>query len=72
MVRYDPICGYISIGMYMEVDPMKVPWYVEEYFEEYFETLVVGGMVFGTPHVWGLWRLEHIEEFKGIRTWICK
>ena len=51
---------------------MEVPWYVEEYFEEDFETLVVGGMVFGTPHVWGLWRLEHIEEFKGIRTWICK
>ena len=28
----------------MEVEPMGVPWYVEEDFE----TLVVGGMVFGT------------------------
>ena len=28
----------------MEVDPMEVPWYVEEDFE----TLVVGGMVFDT------------------------
>ena len=28
----------------MEVEPMDVPWYVEEDFE----TLVVGGMVFGT------------------------
>ena len=32
----------------MEVEPMDVPWYVEEDFEEKFETLVVGGMVFGT------------------------
>ena len=41
---YGPICGYMDIGMYMEVDPMCIPWYVEEDFE----TLVVGGMVFGT------------------------
>ena len=44
MVMYGPLCGYMAIGMYMEVDPMEVPLYVEEDFE----TLVVGGMVFGT------------------------
>ena len=44
MVMYGPLCGYMDIGMYMEVDPMEVPRYVEEYFE----TLVVGGMVFDT------------------------
>ena len=43
-MMYGPICVYMDIGMYMEVDPMDVPWYVEEYFE----TLVVGGMVFFT------------------------
>ena len=43
-MMYGPICGYMNIGMYMEVEPMDVPWYVEEYFE----TLVVGGMVFDT------------------------
>ena len=31
----------------MELDPMELPWYVEEDFEEEFETLVVCGMVFG-------------------------
>ena len=41
---YGPICGYMDFGMYMEVDPMEFPWYVEEDFE----TFVVGGMVFGT------------------------
>ena len=44
MVMYGPLFGYMDIGMYMEVDPMDVPWYVEENFE----TLVVGGIVFGT------------------------
>ena len=44
MVMYGPLCGYMDIGMYMEVEPMEVPWYVDEVFE----TLVVGGMVFGT------------------------
>ena len=44
MMMYGIICGYMYIGMYMEADPMDVPWYVEEYFE----TLVVGGMVFCT------------------------
>ena len=41
---YFPIFGYMDIGMYMDIYPMEVPWYVEQYFE----TLVVGGMVFGT------------------------
>ena len=44
MVMYGPICGYMDIGMYMEVDPMDML----EYVEEYFETLVVDGMVFDT------------------------
>ena len=44
MIMYGPICGYMAIDMYMEVEPTYVPWYVEEYFE----TLVVSGMVFGT------------------------
>ena len=44
MVMYGHLCGYMDIGMYMEVDPTYMPCYVEEYFE----TLVVGGMVFGT------------------------
>ena len=44
MVMYGPLCGYMAIGMYMEVETMEVPWYVEEYFEN----LVVCGMVFGT------------------------
>ena len=44
MMMYGPICGYMAIGMYMEVYPMDVPWYAEEDFE----TLVVGGMVFCT------------------------
>ena len=48
MMVYGPICGYMDIGMYMEVEPTYVPWYVEEYFEKDFETLVVSGMVFGT------------------------
>ena len=25
MVMYGPLCGYIVIGMYMEVDPIEVP-----------------------------------------------
>ena len=48
MVMYSPICGYMAIGMLMEVEPMDMVWYVEEDFEKYLETLVVGGMVFGT------------------------
>ena len=44
MMMYGPICGYMDIGIYMEVEPMDVPWYVEEDFE----TLVVGGMFFCT------------------------
>ena len=44
MVMYGPICGYMDIRMWMEVNPTDMPWYVEEEFE----TLVVGGMVFGT------------------------
>ena len=44
MVMYGPPCGYMAIGMLMEVEPMDMPWYVEEDSE----TLVVGGMVFGT------------------------
>ena len=44
MMLYCPIYGYMDIGIYMEVEPMDVPWYVKEDFE----TLVVGGMVFGT------------------------
>ena len=44
MVMYGHISVYMGIGMYMEVEPTYVPWYVEEYFE----TLVVSGMVFGT------------------------
>ena len=43
MVMYGPICGYMAIGMSMEVEPMDVPWYVEGDSK----TLVVGGMVFG-------------------------
>ena len=42
MMMYGTICGYMDIGMYMEVELMDMPWYVEEDFE----TLVVGGMVF--------------------------
>ena len=48
MMIYGPICGYISIGMYMEVEATYIPWYFEECFEEDVETLVVGGMVFDT------------------------
>ena len=48
MMMYGPIYGYMDIGIYMEVYPKYVPWYVEEYFKEDFETLVVGGMVFCT------------------------
>ena len=48
MVMYGIIFGYMVIGMYMEVEPMDFPWYVEDDFKEYFETLVVGVMVFGT------------------------
>ena len=39
----------------MEVEPMEVPWYVEEYFE----TLVVGGMVFGTL-IGGVFDIQNI------------
>ena len=48
MMMYGPIFVYMSIGMYMKVDPMEIPWHVEDNFEEYFETVVVGGFVFGT------------------------
>ena len=48
MVMYGPPCGYLTIGILMEVEPMDMPWYVEEFFEEDFKILVVGGMVFGT------------------------
>ena len=48
MVMYVTICGYMAIGIYMEVDTMDIPWYAEEDIEEDFQTLVVGGMVFGT------------------------
>ena len=48
MVMYGPPCGYLTIGILMEVEPMDMPWYVEEEFEEYFETLVVCGMAFST------------------------
>ena len=44
MLMYGPLCGYIYIGMLIEVDPMDMHWYVKEDFE----TLVDGGMVFGT------------------------
>ena len=50
----------------MVLEPMDVPWYVEEYFEEDFETLVVGGMVFGTL-IYGVFDfLDILYNFKGI------
>ena len=41
---YGPLCGYMAIGMLIEVEPMDMPWYVEEDFE----TLVVGDVGFDT------------------------
>ena len=48
MMTYGPLCDYMAIGMLTEVDPMDMPWYVEEYYEEVLGTLVVGGVVFDT------------------------
>ena len=59
MVMYGPICGYMAIGMWMEVYSMDLPWDAEEDVEEYFETLVLHGMVFGT-HMCGVFDVMDI------------